>query len=115
MPMNAPDALRKAETVAEAVKGMPEPEATLEITVRGFPGHLMKAGGKMITYLQWCQSEVERIGRIPGRSPRVVQGKSRDGEYRGKIMVVDDEFTLPEESIHTTRAQIARFHEKEKE
>ncbi len=85
----------------------------LEITVPHFPAKLMNAGGKTITYLQWCRSEVERIGKRPNRSPRIIQAKSGDGEYHGKIMVVDDEYTLPKESIHTDRARIRKFHERE--
>ncbi len=124
MPKNTPDVLRKAKTGSEAVQGIPIPESplkSLEITTRGFPeafirryGKYLKWDGKRVTHQQWCEAQVERIGKIPGHSPRIVQGKSGNGEYEGKIMIVDDEYILPEPDIHTIRTQIKQFHEREK-
>lgn len=82
----------------------------LEITMAAFP-HEPAFVGATITYEDWCKILVERIGKIPGRSPRVAQHKNRKGKYTGKIMVVDDEFTQPPHNCHTDAVMITRYHE----
>ena len=87
-----------------------EASRALEITVPGYPGPPAWFGAT-INYRHWCESEVKRIGKLSGHSPRIAQHRNTKGEYTGKILVVDDEFVLPEGSAATDRARIHRFHE----
>ena len=85
-------------------------DRALEITVPGYPGPPAWFGAT-INYRHWCESEVERIGKIPGHSPRIAYHRDRKGYYTGKILIVDDEYVLPEGSAATDGARIHRFHE----
>ena len=82
----------------------------LEITVPTFPSEPAYSGAKF-NYRAWCESEVERIGKIPGHSPRIAWHRNRAGEATGKIMVVDDEYTLPSHNSHSDGVMIQRFKE----
>ena len=107
MPNNTPDTLLKIETGSRVVQGT---ETPFEVTEAGFPHSLAWKGSKM-THAIWCKREVERIAKIPGRSPRIALHLDRNGKPTGMILVVDDEFKLPEHSSHSDTEVIHRFHD----
>ena len=86
-------------------------DRALEITVPGYPGPPAWFGAT-INYRHWCESEVKRISKIPGHSPRIAYQRNKKGHYTGEILIVDDEFVLPEGSAATDRARIRQFYEK---
>ena len=81
----------------------------IEITLPAFPLELITVNGQKITYEDWCNIQVDRIKKIPGRSPRIET--ILYGRHRNKIMVVDDIFTFPKVGSYTDGVVIARFHE----
>ncbi len=85
-------------------------DRALEITVPGDP-KTRAWKDATINYRHWCESEVERIRKIPGHSPRIAQQRDKKGHYTGKILIVDDEFILPPHNSHTDGVMIRRFIE----
>ena len=86
------------------------PEKPFEVTKVGFP-HALAWKRSRMTHAIWCKREVERIAKIPNRSPRIAQHENRNGKLTGMILVVDDEFTLDEHSSHSDTTVIHRFHD----
>ena len=91
---------------------MPEKKEPLEVTVSEFPDvSFDRTGwGHLIRFDEWCDIQMNRIRKIPGRAPRIAPAKSQSGEYEGKIMVVDDLYTLPKRKSLYDRAKIREFH-----
>ncbi len=90
------------------------PETPFEVTKAGFPHALAWKGSKM-THAIWCAREVERIAKIPGRSPRIAQHETRKGEPTGMILVVDDELALPDSTTTGDGQRIRLFHKTGKQ
>ncbi len=81
----------------------------VEVTMPLFPWKRSEIKGNMVRNDDWCKSEVERISKIPGHSPRITRYKNRAGQYTKEILIVDDEYiSLP----GTDRARIRQFHKQ---
>ena len=104
---------------------MPEEKEPLQVTRAEFPDVSFRPGRApwnllaesentnrkdLIRFDDWCEIQMERIRKIPGRAPRIALTKSQSGKYEGKIMVVDDLFILPDRIEITDRSKIRAFH-----